>query len=71
MLTRVGKAIVLAVFLAAVVFGYSAVGEAMDGCVYDEGLNTCIDTEFCCVIPGQCERHCQVFTDHCHCVPVG
>jgi hypothetical protein len=65
------RVLVLAVLMAAIVFGQQTVTSAGDGCEYYEPLNTCIDTELCCVIPGSCENRCQVFTDHCHCVLAG
>ncbi len=70
---RVLKLGVVVAFLIAVVLGQQMVADARDdGCVYDMGI--CVDTQFCCVIPGQCEKNCQYFgspSPHCHCVPVG
>ena len=69
MKTRALKIVVLLVLTVGVVLGRRAVLSASEGCVFWQG--TCIDTEFCCIIPGQCENECRPFTDHCHCVPVG
>lgn len=70
---RIVRIVLVAILGITVAAGWQMVAEADDGCNYDEWLNTCIDTAFCCVIPGSCVNICRVYTEpqptHCHCVP--